>query len=332
VSTAPVMTAHEPEMAQHVTSRRAESTAFRYFVVALTACVLIYLLPFALMRSGVNPGWVLSYWGRVIETNYHLDHQDADVVIFGDSTAATNFDPVRLGRDLHLKVIVLPNVSTSLPVSGFQPLVHYLAENKQPRLIVFYFSGWDLDFIHNPFTQIVEEGQEMLLLHGSWPEVLHYARTNPRKMLMFPLHFYATSNRFGDLVYFRAHEIPRLELGHITDLPHPTPMKPDCEFNLSRLTNAAADTSTREGVQQFTKPGTQTLVYISPIPRCKYLQDVENLRHPGLDVAPVQVLAPKNFREDGWQAHMLTKAIGPSTESLEAAIRGKLAAAPEPTR
>ena len=318
-------TAIEPEIAPHVTSSRAESSARRYFAIAIAICLLVYVFPFAALRSGWNPRWLLSYWGSVIDVTYQNQHQDADVVIFGDSTAATNFDPAQMTRDLNMKVIVLPNVSTSLPVTGYSPLEQYLQTNKKPRLIIFYLSGWDLDFMHNPFTHIVEEGEEMLLLHGSRADVLKYARSKPRQILMFPLHFYATSNRFGDLLYFRSHEVPEMNQGHIVLLSHPTPMKSDCEFTMAgSASNAAADASVREGVAEFTTPGTQTMVFVSPLPDCKRVDELRSVKHPGLAMPPVQVLPPERFRDDGWQAHMLSSAIAPSTAYLETSIREAL--------
>ena len=183
-----------------------------------------------------------------------------------------------------MKVLVLPSVSTSLPVSGFKPLERYLRTNKPPKLIVFYLSGWDLDFLHHPFTKIDEEGEEMLLMHGSWPEMFEYLRKHARKVALFPLHFYASSNHISDLVYLREHESPTLEQGHILQLQHPYPMGSGCEFDLARIGFSAADTSIREGVQEFTKPGTQTVVMISPLPNCKHIEVVKQVTHPGLDV------------------------------------------------
>ena len=323
MSTIPALI-REPERAEHATSSRAEFVAVQYFLVALAAFLFLYLLPFVAIRTGINPRWTTSYWGQVVDTSYHADHQDADVLVFGDSTAATNFDPVSMSRDLGMKVLVLPSVSTSLNVSGFGPLERYLHSNRPPKLIVFYLSAWDLDFLHHPFTKIDEEGEEMLLMHGSWPEMFAYLRKHARKVVLFPLHFYAISNHFADLVYLRGHEAPTLAQGHILQLQHPFPMSSGCEFDQTRIGFSAADTSIREGVQEFTKAGTQTVVMISPLPNCRHIELVKQVTHPGLDVPPIQVLPPSSFREDTWQAHMLSRAIGPSTEYLENVVRMKL--------
>ena len=327
MSTIPITVPGEPVRAEHATSSRAERAARGYFVAALGICVVLYVLPFFAIRSGIESQWTLSYWGRVVESSYQTEGQDADVVVFGDSTSATNFDPARISGDLHLKTIVLPNVSTSLPISGYDPLRRYLRTNKPPRLIIFYLSGWDLDFMHNPFTQIVEEGEEMLLIHGSRREVLQYALSKPRKLLMFPLHFYGTNNLLGDIVYFREHDVPVLQQGHIVRLSHPTPMESTCKFDIGRIETSAADSSVREGIREFTRPGTQTMVVISPVPRCLYLDRVLAVPHPGLGIAPIEVLPPESFREDSWQAHMVSSAIGPSTSYLEDMIRQKLSVA-----
>ena len=324
MSTIPISAlGREPARAEHATSSRAEMTARQFLTVTFAVCFLLYLLPFVAVRSGVCPRWTTSYWGQVIDTTYQTAHQDADVVVFGDSTSATNFDPDRMSRDLGLKVLELPNVSTSLPVSGFAPLKRYLSMNKQPRLIIFYLSAWDMDFLHNPFTKIDVEGEEMLLMHGSWSDLLLYASRSPRKVVLFPLHFYASSNRIADLVYFREHEDPKVERGHL-QLTHEAPMAPTCEFDPIRVRSSAADASVREGVRQFTTPGTQTVVVISPLPRCKHIEVIQQITHTGLDIPPIQVLPPPSFREDSWQAHMLSTAIRPSTEYLEGVVRTRL--------
>ena len=324
MSTIPAFTNNEPKIAPHVTSAGAESTSRRYLAVALALCLGIYLFPFFALHSGIKPAWWISYWSAVLDTNYKNQHQDADVVIFGDSSAVTNIDPVRMTRDLPYKVIVLPNVATSLPITGYDPLEEYLRTNKQPRLIIFYFSAWDLDFMHTPSTPIVEEGLEMILIHESWARFIHYAIRHPGKIAVFPFHFFASTNTIGDLLYFRTHEVPRVQQGHILYLSRPRPMKPDCVFESRLFKMGFKDASVREAVARFASPGTQTAVFISPLPNCKYVDVIRNAPHPGLDVPPLQVLPPENFREDTWQIHMLTGKIGPSTDNLEAFIRQKL--------
>ena len=266
----------------------------------------------------------MTYWSGVVDTMYHQQRQDADIILFGDSTSAINVDPVRMSKDLHLKVLVLPNLATTLPVIGYDPLEEYLRANKQPRLIVFYLSAWDLNFMHDPFTPIVEEGVEMLLLHESWAKIFHYAFHHPEKMLMFPLHFYAAANGPGDLLYLREHDTARVEQGHILNLPYPKPMKQSCIFDPKLFAKGFKDTTVREAISRFTRPGTQAMVFIAPLPNCKDIDLITSAQHPGLDIPPIQVLPPEDFREDSWQAHMLPGKIGPSTDYLESAIRQRL--------
>ena len=170
----------------------------------------------------------------------------------------------------------------------------------------------------------------MVLMHDSNPELLHYLRKHPRNLLMFPLHFYASSNRLADIAYLRPHEDPRVEDGHIVQLGHEIPMESDCSLDLLRISHSGEDVSVREGVSKFTVPGTQTVVVISPLPNCKHIEMMQNRPHPGLDIPPLQVLPAPMFREDSWQAHMLTEAIGPSTDYLENVVRSKLGPADRP--
>ncbi len=332
MSTIPTLTNNEPAVAPHFTSTRAESASRRYFAIAGVLCFLVYLFPFFALRSGIKPQWWITFWSGVVNISYSHERQDADVLIFGDSTASINIDPVRMTADLGMKVFVLPNTSTSLPVTGYDTLEKYLLINKQPRLIVFYLSPWDLDFLYHPFTPIVQEGVEMLLLHGSRTEIFHYASHHPEKILMFPFHFYAGTNVIGDVLYFRSHNIASVEQGHILNLPHSLPMKPDCVFNPKLLPNGSKDTSAREAVDRFAKPGTRTMVFVPPLPNCEGIDAILNAQHRDLETFPLQVLPPENFKEDGWQAHMLPGKIGPSTDYLEQAIRQKLGVAPSGTQ
>jgi hypothetical protein len=194
-----VNTVIEQERAPHITSSRADHTALRYLGSSLLGCALVYIVPFLAERLPALQRYSGSSWGLTYGSRYNLAGTNADAVIFGDSSALYGIDTPRFSATLGVKVINLPQSIGSIVINGDIPLRHYLAQNKPPQLIVFYFSPWDLDFdaVSGPK---VYEGTEQMLRHGTMSEILHLLRTKPKRLLSFPLTFYRMSSSMTQLL------------------------------------------------------------------------------------------------------------------------------------
>ncbi len=122
----------------------------------------------------------------LLDYSYEAKPSNADIVIFGDSSAFLGIDPKQIDSELGTHTVVLPNTVGSLQVTGDLALRHYLALNRPPRAIVFYFTPWNLDFRHSSPPEFLFEGEEMLLRNGNLKEIASFAFHHPQAFLEFP--------------------------------------------------------------------------------------------------------------------------------------------------
>ena len=316
-------TAIEQERAPHITSTRAERTARRYIGLFLLACALMYMMPFLAERLPALQRYSGSSWGLLLDHSYNLAGTDADIVIFGDSSALYGIDTPRLSAALGVKAINLPQSIGSLVVNGDIPLRRYLAQNKTPQLIVFYFSPWDLDFdaVNDPK---VYEGTEQLLRHGTMPEILHMLRTNPTNLLTFPLMFYRAGSTMTQLWAPRGQESGTPRSGF---QPYPKaaygPLPDSCVLPVSVL-NKTSDRSLQQLLRDFRNTSTHIIPVLGPIPQCKYADRVAASFGPSLAAMPA-----KAFANDKYFAHILSTQTDASTDRLAAILRPHLETHPD---
>ena len=194
---APTATLTETERIEHVLHPPPAFT-LRQFAFSLGWLLMVpltvYLLTFPLViipslgfdRLGV------SKFGPVLDYGFNARDTNADVVIFGDSSAFIGIDPRVVNAELSVKTVVIPNTVGSLPVLGDMPLQQYLIHNRRPHLIILYFSPWNLDYNDPNRRDLLFEGEEILFRHGSWREIAQFAKRKPVEALMFPFKVYST--------------------------------------------------------------------------------------------------------------------------------------------
>ena len=163
----------------------------RYLLWLAAVPLFVYFFGFALVRMPGFERWGGSLYGPSLDFGFAASGVDADVVIFGDSSALYDLRPLEMSAALGIKAINIPNTLGSLPVTDDMALRHYLNTNKPPRLIVFYFSAWNLDYSRHEDLHLIYEGEEMLARHGSVSQIFRFARRRPDGPLLFPLEMYA---------------------------------------------------------------------------------------------------------------------------------------------
>ncbi len=297
----------------------------RYLALVLVIPALFYPFPFLIATSASYEHWATAQWTPMLEYTYDVRGQNADVVIFGDSSAFIGIDPHRLNAELGVQSVVLPDTVGSLPVTDDGPLKAYLAHNAAPKLLVLYFTAWDLDF-----TRIATfrrfEGEEMLLRHGSRGEIARFALRHPTEMLVFPFRLYST---FGPkMIRAALHHVNREQgtaeaLGHADyNLGFP-PLGPSCTLPAEYRTEAGA-ASVEALVQRYTTPTTRVLVYLAPLPDCKGSAEVTGRSYAALGAAPPRTLPARFFADDPYYAHILPPHVPDATEVLADALKAQL--------
>ncbi len=287
---------------------------------------VLYVLPFFLIRAPHFEAWGGSNFGPALDYSFNLSHKDADIVLFGDSTAVTGINPRLLSSQLGLSVVNLPNTGASLHVVSDMALQHYLATNKPPRLIVFYFSPWELNYSHEPAGGFVYEGEEVLAIHGSPREIAAFVRQYPAMALRFPIYFYAaniTTVAHAVLHGGRTADESRNSADYTFPNVRSQALTSPCEISPSRAEQTGDDTA-RTLLTRYRTPQSDVLLYLAPIPACSNAATVAARTYVGLTPAPPTILPAPFFSDDLNFDHPLAHNVPQATGLLAQAVRQRL--------
>ena len=296
----------------------------RYLFALLLIPVLLWPTAFWVVTRPGYEHWSTSKWGPALEYAFDAHPRPADVVIFGDSSAFLGIDPRLIQAQLGLRSLVLPATVGSLPVVGDAPLRVYLAHNSPPKLIVFYFTVWDLDFDRTAKIGLFE-GEEMLLRHGSRQQIMAFARHHPSEFFKFPFRFYSSftpSKLLESLRQTNRMHSTEAALGHEDYVETRPPLDPTCEIPAEYLAQTSAD-SVEALVRRYT-PQTRVLVYLAPLPGCTNAAAVGGRAFPPLGAAPPTVLPSDFFATDPYYAHIRPDHVARNTALFSGVLRAYL--------
>lgn len=316
----------QPRTPVHPTTGRLHFA--RYLAALFSVCFLLYPAPFFLLRLPSFERWGGSSFGPALDFGFQAPHTNADILIFGDSSAAVGLDPRQISATLGLKVLNLPNTGASLHVIGDMNLRRYLATNTPPRLIVFYFTPWNLDYAHEPAGPRIYEGEEMLVRHGTLRQITAFASSHLVDALQFPFRFYSANPPNAIRTALRR-EHPSAAvaqaLGHADPLTRRPPLQGPCTFPPDLTTEKPAATALAL-IQTYRTARTDLLFYLAPMPACDNVSEFTKRRYPALAAEPPQVLPVSWYKMDFAYAHLLPSAVPSATASLTQAIQKRLAA------
>jgi hypothetical protein len=314
-----------PEAAAQAAGTGAAGMA-PYLLKVLAVMLLLYVAPLFIARSDFYERHSLSFYSRPLNYAYHTAGQNADVILFGDSTALLGIDPSQMSSALGVKVLNLPNTHGSLIVNDDMALRHYLAGNRPPKLIVFYFAPWDFDYGHVPFEATpVYEGEELLMRQGSAQQILAFVAKHPGEGLNFPLRFYDDSWQFA--LHKVSHQGQEQRLaethGHIDNTDFS--VLPDaCTFPPVLLDHVRFDWVKALG-EKYSSMGIQVVNFVAPVPSCSNVSALLNNPYAELPAAPPVQLPPGTFVRDIRYIHPHPNAVPQITRNLTVVVRAALA-------
>jgi hypothetical protein len=326
-------------MQAHVDDRHADgawiedpslkSQARTFLMTLLVISAVMWALPWGLMRLPRFLVWSGTYFGSMLEYSFVASSTgtNADVVIFGDSSALFGIDPLLMSAETGLKVVNLPNAISSLPVTDDMALQRYLEHNAPPRLLVFYFAPWNLDYRNVSSTQALYEGEQMLARHGSLGQLLAFARSHPSEAGLFPFRFYSINSLTVFLSHLRRwHEDPPIvrSMGH-ADLVLATSklLKPSCRFPEKLLHQSQVD-SALDLAKKYGDRATAVMFYIAPVPHCENAELLKAGPYSELSAAPPQEMEPNLYDDDGYFIHLDHRGVPPATNQLVTAVQAAL--------
>ncbi len=315
---------HPAPLYRHTAFRRA-------LLLMLFVPALVYVLTFilAVIPSIGLRGIGISKFGPVLDYGFEARHVDADVLIFGDSSAFLGIDPRIVHADLGTVTAVIPNTIGSLPATGDLPLRRYLAQNKPPRLLVLYFSGWNMDYAGQVNSEFLFEGEEELLRYGSFHDILRYSVHHPLQILSFPFQAYRLLGIRNVITALRHPDSERKAalaqaFGHLDyTLPYGQLLVP-CHLRPQQA-KAAQDGSVRDLLRRYSAH-MRVVVYVAPLPNC---DNARQASHPyaNLQAAPAAVEPVSWFADDSFFAHVRPEHVAENSHLFSSAIRPALAAA-----
>lgn len=300
----------------------------RYLLFLLLVSALVYPLAFLIVRAPGYEQWGATPYGPMLEYGYDDSSPNADVVVFGDSSAFLDIDPRQIDAALGIQAVVIPSTVGSLPVMRDAPLRHYLEHHAAPKLVVLYFSPWNLNMGHLA-TGRMFEGEEMLLRHGTRQELWNFFGHYPLELLEFPLRLYSTFGPkmlkaflHGDNRAART----KAAFGHANYVdPFPT-LTDACK--LPAEFTAKHSTETLQALaERYTTDRTRAVVYLAPIPSCTGAETVAQGTHPELGAAAPRVLPAQLFADDHYFAHVWPAHVHQSTDVFVERLKQLLAQA-----
>ena len=297
----------------------------RYLLLTTMFLLVMYCVPFYMVRRPDFDEMSNTPYSMPLNSSFRMAGQNADVVLFGDSTVLHGIDPSQISRELGVKAINLPNTGATLRVMEDLSLRRYLATNRPPRLIVFYFAPWDMDYMHTDLPIGTYEGREVLAHQGTAAEILEYAWKHPAESLEFPFQFYMANSSWRAVVQrpyrYAGAEIARTQ-GHLSN-PAATPLPEQCEFWNSATHDLRFDSVKALGARYGTAE-TKILYFAAPIPACRNASLLENQAYGLLPAAPPRELPLSIFSGSVMYLHPTPDAVPAVTEQLVDAVRPML--------
>jgi hypothetical protein len=302
-----------------------KSGLITYLLVLFAVPFLLYPLPFYLVRLPSYLSWNRTMDFRPLDFAFTAAGQNADIVIFGDSSAFYGIDARQMSDALGTKVLILPSNQGELMAIDDSPLLHYIRADKPPRLIVFYFAPWGFDYRHVADIAPMYDGVEMLMRHGSAREILPFAAANPLLAFQFPLMFYRANlnaNFFAAAKFRNQSALLAATNGH-DDVLGLTRFGPECVIPSGFIGRIRFDW-VRQMSEKYQTSATSVMYFAAPIPDCANAQAVVDRSSGALPVVP-RTMPAELFVEDSFYVHLYAAGVPQSTRNLIDAVRSRLA-------
>jgi hypothetical protein len=281
-----------------------------YLVIAAVTAALQLVAVFAVASTHYFVSHSSDAYDVFADVKITIRGIDADVLLVGDSAVGSGVDPAVIKRDTGLSAY---NLGVTITAFAHDPdflIDHYLAENKQPRIIAFYLSP--TTHIGDPQVQAYETGG-MMLRHGGPERIASYFLLSPGRLLEYAHQVLtiALSSDWSDVKYRRivrsltenAGFIPiedtaeeAATYGHIKDYAifcaQETRHRPPDEAAIAHFR------------QKYTRPGTTVMILVAPLADCDRSADYYAAEFDGLADTVMPPLPHELFIPDFWRVHL----------------------------
>ena len=280
----------------------------RYLAIAAVVAMLqlVAIFGIAATRYFATHGYPYDAFA---DQRFNVAGVDADVLFVGDSALFSGVDPAIIKSDTGLSAY---NIGVTMYAYASAPdflLDRYLANNKQPRIIVFYMNP--RTHFHDP-DQRIYEAAGMILRHGTWADIANFFVLTPAHLIDYAHQVLtvALTSDWSDEKYrtvFRAaganagyyalDDTPgAANFGQITDY---------ATFCTAKDRNRPPEADEIEHFRQkYTRSGTTVLIYAAPLADCDTSADYYATQFEGLADNSLHTLPHDLFLPDVWRTHL----------------------------
>ena len=269
-----------------MTNKRWLAVTFALLLGALCAGVGIAWFAIKLATSRGFPQLMFAPYSQVENYPFSLKHEDCEILIFGDSSAMTGVDPVKIEELTHRKTCNISQTQPTVVATGMLTVELYLKQNALPKYLVIQVSP---DAFYQPHGLDTLAGFDPILLmlrhdpgYATTKKLLQNASPTLRFLSLVLQARYRPDRVYGARFLALYRQPIEDYYAHSGFLTMPEPAEVGC--GVARPLRAAADFGwIDEARKRYSAEGVKVLVLASPIPECESQKDVYRELAPHLD-------------------------------------------------
>jgi hypothetical protein len=260
-----------------LTNTRWLSITFLLLAAALCVGAGIVCAGILVATSAGFPQLMFTPYNQVENYPFSLKHDDCEILIYGDSSAMTGVDPVRLETLTHRKACNISQTQPTVVATGTLPIDQYLKQNALPQYLVIQLAPETFYQPHGLDTLSAFDPIMLMMRHDPGYITTKKLLQNPVPTLRFlsiVLQARYRPNRAYGASFMELYRQPIADYyahsGFLT-----MPKGPEGGCGEPRLTGGALDFGwIDEARRRYEAEGVKVLVLVSPIPECDSQREI----------------------------------------------------------
>jgi len=265
-------------------------TTLLLLVAALCVGVGVAYAGILVARSAGFPQRVFTPYNQVENYPFSLNHEDCEILIYGDSSAMTGVDPVRLEALTHHKTCNISQTQPTVVATGTLAIDLYLKQNTLPKYLVIQLAPETFYQPHGLDTLAGFDPIMLMLRHDPGHATTKKLLQNPLPTLRFlslALQDRYWPNRAYEASFLELYKRPIADYySHSGFLTLPKPAETAC--GEPKPLGAPEDFGwIDEARTRYSAMGVKVLVLASPIPECDSQREIYRNLAPHVDGGPL---------------------------------------------
>jgi hypothetical protein len=260
-----------------MTNTRWVSTTILLLIAALCVGAGAVCAGILVATSAGFPQLMLTPYNQVENYPFSLNHENCEILIYGDSSTMTGVNPVRLGTLTHRKACNISQTQPTVLATGALPIDLYLKQNALPKYLVIQLAPETFYQPHGLDTLSGFDPIMLMMRHDRGYATTKKLLQNPLPTLRFlsiVLQARYRPNRAYGASFMELYRGPIADYyAHSGFLTLPKPPEVGC--GEAKALETPADFGWVEDARKrYSAQGVKVLVLVSPIPECDSQQAI----------------------------------------------------------